>query len=176
RESGWCARRSGWKPPRARARIRSAAGLDRRWRGARRRALPRAHVFDSRSRTTPQRRRSSKPPPAPRCSLDLGANTCASLRVCRSMLERGYFTLFSVCGVPVRAHWTLPLGALLLSGGRMAPGLWLGVLLVIALHEAGHALLVHRYRLVNLRSEEHTSELQSREKLVCRLLLEKKNS
>src|SRR5690606_40824158 len=29
-------------------------------------------------------------------------------------------------------------------------------------------------RLVKLRSEEHTSELQSRENLVCRLLLEKK--
>src|SRR5690606_40000486 len=28
---------------------------------------------------------------------------------------------------------------------------------------------------VGFRSEEHTSELQSREKLVCRLLLEKKN-
>src|SRR3712207_7019113 len=28
---------------------------------------------------------------------------------------------------------------------------------------------------VNLRSEEHTSELQSRQYLVCRLLLEKKN-
>src|SRR5690606_41915063 len=28
----------------------------------------------------------------------------------------------------------------------------------------------------NMRSEEHTSELQSREKLVCRLLLEKKNT
>src|SRR5690606_41682140 len=28
---------------------------------------------------------------------------------------------------------------------------------------------------VTLRSEEHTSELQSRENLVCRLLLEKKN-
>src|SRR5690606_40148243 len=27
----------------------------------------------------------------------------------------------------------------------------------------------------NLRSEEHTSELQSRENLVCRLMLEKKN-
>src|SRR5690606_40026094 len=27
----------------------------------------------------------------------------------------------------------------------------------------------------NLRSEEHTSELQSRENIVCRLLLEKKN-
>src|SRR3712207_7494591 len=30
-------------------------------------------------------------------------------------------------------------------------------------------------RLVGLRSEEHTSELQSRQYLVCRLLLEKKN-
>src|SRR5690606_24700283 len=29
-------------------------------------------------------------------------------------------------------------------------------------------------RLMSLRSEEHTSELQSRENLVCRLLLEKK--
>src|SRR5207302_3681756 len=31
------------------------------------------------------------------------------------------------------------------------------------------------YRTAALRSEEHTSELQSRENLVCRLLLEKKN-
>src|SRR5690606_39572535 len=31
-----------------------------------------------------------------------------------------------------------------------------------------------RLRHVTLRSEEHTSELQSRENLVCRLLLEKK--
>src|SRR5690606_40150270 len=30
------------------------------------------------------------------------------------------------------------------------------------------------YGLVSIRSEEHTSELQSRENLVCRLLLEKK--
>src|SRR5690606_40810679 len=30
-------------------------------------------------------------------------------------------------------------------------------------------------RRAELRSEEHTSELQSRENLVCRLLLEKKN-
>src|SRR5690606_41338507 len=32
----------------------------------------------------------------------------------------------------------------------------------------------HRFR--RLRSEEHTSELQSRENLVCRLLLEKKKT
>src|SRR5690606_40708311 len=31
------------------------------------------------------------------------------------------------------------------------------------------------YLAESIRSEEHTSELQSREKLVCRLLLEKKN-
>src|SRR3712207_8767720 len=35
-------------------------------------------------------------------------------------------------------------------------------------HDADHALTV-------ARSEEHTSELQSRQYLVCRLLLEKKN-
>src|SRR5690606_39320223 len=35
--------------------------------------------------------------------------------------------------------------------------------------------LRRRRRRVDARSEEHTSELQSREKLVCRLLLEKKN-
>src|SRR5690606_40262139 len=60
------------------------------------------------------------------------------------------------------------------------------------LEQAGHRLTEPRVQLVKavaawerqpftgedlyalLRSEEHTSELQSREKLVCRLLLEKK--
>src|SRR3712207_7975020 len=36
--------------------------------------------------------------------------------------------------------------------------------------------LIRDKRLENLRSEEHTSELQSRQYLVCRLLLEKKNN
>src|SRR5690606_42020814 len=35
--------------------------------------------------------------------------------------------------------------------------------------------LARRRLAARARSEEHTSELQSREKLVCRLLLEKKN-
>src|SRR3712207_7453880 len=35
--------------------------------------------------------------------------------------------------------------------------------------------LGHRAQLLGQRSEEHTSELQSRQYLVCRLLLEKKN-
>src|SRR5699024_12382839 len=33
----------------------------------------------------------------------------------------------------------------------------------------------HSFRLTRCRSEEHTSELQSRFDLVCRILLEKKN-
>src|SRR5690606_41760657 len=33
----------------------------------------------------------------------------------------------------------------------------------------------NKQNIINKRSEEHTSELQSREKLVCRHLLEKKN-
>src|SRR5690606_39884708 len=41
--------------------------------------------------------------------------------------------------------------------------------------EYGEARIeVHRDALTEGRSEEHTSELQSRENLVCRLLLEKK--
>src|SRR5436305_9068092 len=44
-------------------------------------------------------------------------------------------------------------------------------LVIAVLTVIGHALLVARAK----RSEEHTSELQSRPHLVCRLLLEKKN-
>src|SRR5690349_22733284 len=39
-----------------------------------------------------------------------------------------------------------------------------------------HGSLRHVDRLTVLRSEEHTSELQSRRDLVCRLLLEKKKN
>src|SRR5690606_40695744 len=38
------------------------------------------------------------------------------------------------------------------------------------------SLVSTRKIIIGLRSEEHTSELQSRENLVCRLLLEKKNN
>src|SRR3712207_6957023 len=50
--------------------------------------------------------------------------------------------------------------------------------LVDVLDEACHKNEVPRYQpdaaAVRMRSEEHTSELQSRQYLVCRLLLEKK--
>src|SRR5206468_8353502 len=42
--------------------------------------------------------------------------------------------------------------------------------------DPGRAPVGRRHEVTLLRSEEHTSELQSRSDLVCRLLLEKKNN
>src|SRR5690625_5487254 len=42
-------------------------------------------------------------------------------------------------------------------------------------HEQNAFIVFVNHQQVELRSEEHTSELQSRGHLVCRLLLEKKN-
>src|SRR5690606_39547234 len=78
-----------------------------------------------------------------------------------------YTTLFrSWFGVPLKADGG---GA----GADVSSPLWWTVLVAAAF--AGLAVL-SRKPLANLRSEEHTSELQSRENLVCRLLLEKKKA
>lgn len=66
------------------------------------------------------------------------------------MFEQGYLRLFRVAGIPVRAHWSVPLGLLLFSRLRLAPGVWLGFLIVILLHELGHAFLVRRAGLTVL--------------------------
>src|SRR6266511_4421553 len=47
-------------------------------------------------------------------------------------------------------------------------------LLLVPRSEDGHYARVGTVAHIEERSEEHTSELQSRENLVCRLLLEKK--
>src|SRR5690606_32816017 len=46
---------------------------------------------------------------------------------------------------------------------------------VIQTSRSSCSLLARSVSILSIRSEEHTSELQSRENLVCRLLLEKKN-
>jgi Zn-dependent protease len=58
----------------------------------------------------------------------------------------GHLKLGRWRGAPVRAHWTLPLGAFVLAGGRFAPGFWIGFALIVLVHEIGHAILVRRYR------------------------------
>src|SRR5690606_39953468 len=70
------------------------------------------------------------------------------------------------CGSPLRAFvpiWKRPW--MTLSGGTYGSSL----LAAIGVHNV-YADAEERYPTVTLRSEEHTSELQSRENLVCRLL------
>lgn len=61
------------------------------------------------------------------------------------MSSPGSFVVARLRGIPIRLHWTLPLSALLVGRLRFAPGAWLGLLLVVLVHELGHAALVRRY-------------------------------
>jgi stage IV sporulation protein FB len=54
----------------------------------------------------------------------------------------GWWSVGKVRGVPIRIHWSALLGALFFSGFRFAPGYWLGFVLVILVHELGHAAVV----------------------------------
>jgi Zn-dependent protease len=58
----------------------------------------------------------------------------------------GYLTIGRWRGAPVRAHWSLPIGALVFGRGQFVPGFWLGFVLLVLIHEIGHAVLVKRYR------------------------------
>src|SRR5690606_42053852 len=81
-----------------------------------------------------------------------------------------YTTLFRSRGPrSCRSRWTCPTGC---GTARSAtpPGTSSGS----SSSSRGEAELDGAGHLHRLRSEEHTSELQSRENLVCRLLLEKK--
>ncbi|MBN2193963.1 MAG: hypothetical protein JW751_14200 [Polyangiaceae bacterium] len=62
------------------------------------------------------------------------------------MFERGYLTVASVRGVPLRLHWSTALGALLFGGLSFAPAAWFAFLVLVVLHEFGHALVVWRLR------------------------------
>ena len=73
----------------------------------------------------------------------------------REMFDSGYLPLFSVRGVPVRAHWSTPFGAVLFSRFQFAPGYWLGFLGIVVLHELGHAMLVKRRGLEPLSADLH---------------------
>src|SRR3712207_6976993 len=79
-----------------------------------------------------------------------------------------YTTLFRSSLPPSRTEVAVMTGASVLTGGS---GRTTGVAVLCALPEATMFVAP-----TNRRSEEHTSELQSRQYLVCRLLLEKKNT
>ncbi len=48
---------------------------------------------------------------------------------------------------PVRIHWSVVLGALFFSRLHFEPAFWIAFFGLVFIHEAGHALLVTRYRL-----------------------------
>lgn len=56
----------------------------------------------------------------------------------------GSWTIARPFGVPLRVHWSVPVCAFLAGGLRIAPGAWLAFLLLVLVHEAGHALVVRR--------------------------------
>ena len=58
------------------------------------------------------------------------------------MFVEGYFRVGRLAGVDLRLHWSVPVGALVFGSLRFEPVLWLAFLVVILLHELGHALLV----------------------------------
>jgi stage IV sporulation protein FB len=62
------------------------------------------------------------------------------------VLDRGYLTLARIRGVPVRVHWTMPLGALMFGGLAFAPAFWLAFFVLVLSHEFGHAALAWRAR------------------------------
>jgi hypothetical protein len=56
----------------------------------------------------------------------------------------GSWTIARPYGVPIRIHWSVPVCALLAGGIHVAPGAWLAYLLLVVIHEAGHAYVVRR--------------------------------
>jgi stage IV sporulation protein FB len=59
-------------------------------------------------------------------------------------LRSGFLTIGRVLGAAVRLHWSLPLGAVVFTGLRIAPGAWLGFLVIVLVHELGHAVAAAR--------------------------------
>lgn len=63
------------------------------------------------------------------------------------MKPRSSFRLCSIRGVPLYLHATLPIGLALVSQFSFLPLTWLALIAIVLVHEAGHALLLARYRL-----------------------------
>jgi stage IV sporulation protein FB len=65
------------------------------------------------------------------------------------MVQNGYLRLGRIGGAPIRVHWSAPLVIVvlgfLLNGFRFVPGAWLGILIVIVIHEIGHAVVVRAF-------------------------------
>src|SRR5690606_40412484 len=114
--------------------------------------------------------RSSKP-------CDTIAAMWATNRQLRRRLARGLLLSCALAAPSVLAHGIAGDDQAFLlraSGAHVGPYMYLGAKHMVTGYDHLLFLAGVIFFLYRLRSEEHTSELQSRENLVCRLLLEKK--
>jgi Zn-dependent protease len=58
----------------------------------------------------------------------------------------GYFTVARWRGIPIKIHWSAPIGAFLWTGGVLSVARIGAFLFMVILHELGHAVLVRRAR------------------------------
>lgn len=67
----------------------------------------------------------------------------------------GYLRAGAIAGVPIHLHASLPIGPLLFSGFQVRPGLWVGVLVIVLVHELGHAAMARARGCAVDRIEMH---------------------
>jgi len=63
-----------------------------------------------------------------------------------TVTPRASFRLCSLRGVPIYLHATLPLGLALVSQFSFRPLAWLALVVIVLVHEMGHAVLLARYK------------------------------
>lgn len=66
--------------------------------------------------------------------------------------QKGFLHVGRIAGAPVRLHWSIPIGALVLGRFRFVPWFWVSFLALVLVHEAGHAAMVRaaRARVVSI--------------------------
>src|SRR3954469_24579295 len=69
--------------------------------------------------------------------------------------QNGFLVIGHWRKVPIRVHWTMPFGALLLSRFRFAPVVWAAFFVLVLIHEIGHAFVVQRVRATAIAVEVH---------------------
>jgi Zn-dependent protease len=63
------------------------------------------------------------------------------------IFRSGYLVIGRYHDAPMRLHWTVPIGAYLLTGADYVPGAWIAFVLLVLIHEFGHAALVRAFGL-----------------------------
>lgn len=68
---------------------------------------------------------------------------------------QGGWLHFAIARVPIRIHFSAPLGAIFFSQFQWMPGYWLGFVLLILMHELGHAVVAKLCKLPVKRIDVH---------------------